>query len=69
MLSSSSLYIVGEEKPGKLIESMDDFDASTKEKLLANNALEFLGLDKDKFVDEWMTTASVFCGREAADDM
>ncbi len=52
MLSSISLYIVGEEKPGKLIESMDDFDASTKEKLLANNALEFLGLDKDKFVDE-----------------
>jgi len=44
-------FPLGEEKPGKLIESVDDFDEPTKEKLLGTNALEFLGLEKEKFIE------------------
>ncbi|XP_069433851.1 2-amino-3-carboxymuconate-6-semialdehyde decarboxylase isoform X16 [Ovis canadensis] len=39
----------GELEPGKLIESMGEFDAETKDKLKAGNALEFLGLERKQF--------------------
>ena len=41
-------FPLGELSPGKLIESSDLPDA-TKEDLLANAALEWLGLDKEQF--------------------
>lgn len=43
---------VGEQEPGKLIESVEEFDDDTKRKLLGENALEFLGLSKSQFIGE-----------------
>jgi aminocarboxymuconate-semialdehyde decarboxylase len=42
---------VGEQEPGKLIESVDEFDEATKRKLLGENALEFLGVPKTRFLN------------------
>jgi hypothetical protein len=41
---------VGEEKPGSLIESIPEFDDTIKHKLFEKNALEFLGLTKERFL-------------------
>jgi aminocarboxymuconate-semialdehyde decarboxylase len=43
---------VGEQEPGKLIESIDEFSEETKNKLMGENALEFLGVKKERFLGE-----------------
>ncbi|MCH7527112.1 MAG: amidohydrolase family protein, partial [Planctomycetes bacterium] len=45
-LGSDYPFPLGEAEPGKLIESMNDLDASTKERLLSGTALEFLALSR-----------------------
>ncbi|KAF3842900.1 hypothetical protein F7725_001749 [Dissostichus mawsoni] len=50
MLGTDYPFPLGELQPGTLIESMDEFDDKLKDKLLAGNALEFLGLKREKFV-------------------
>ncbi|ELK04575.1 2-amino-3-carboxymuconate-6-semialdehyde decarboxylase [Pteropus alecto] len=42
-------FPLGELEPGKLIESIEEFDAETKDKLKAGNALAFLGLERKQF--------------------
>lgn len=49
ILGSDYPFPLGEHHPGLLIESMDDLSPSTRERLLAGAALEFLGLDKTHF--------------------
>jgi len=49
LLGSDYPFPLGEHHPGKLIESMPDFDDDTKDNLLAGNACEFLGLDRKDF--------------------
>ncbi|GCB77195.1 hypothetical protein scyTo_0015627 [Scyliorhinus torazame] len=51
MLGSDYPFPLGELKPGNLIESMEEFSNELKDKLLAKNALEFLGLGMKQFVD------------------
>lgn len=41
---------MGELVPGQLIESIKEFSETTKENLLGGNALEFLGLDPNKYL-------------------
>ena len=63
-MGSDYPFPLGEHHPGKLIESIEDWEWSKKvccfyvilillilsqEKLLSNNALEFLGLKKSEF--------------------
>jgi aminocarboxymuconate-semialdehyde decarboxylase len=43
-------FVLGEEEPGRLIESLDDLPAAAKERLLGGTALEFLGVEKGRFV-------------------
>jgi hypothetical protein len=38
---------VGESVPGKMVEDATTIDDETKRKILADNALEFLGLSRD----------------------
>ncbi|XP_043343477.1 2-amino-3-carboxymuconate-6-semialdehyde decarboxylase isoform X1 [Cervus canadensis] len=49
ILGTDYPFPLGELEPGKLIESMGEFDAETKDKLKAGNALEFLGLERNQF--------------------
>lgn len=49
MLGTDYPFPLGELQPGALIESMDDLDSKLKDKLLAGNALEFLGLSREQF--------------------
>ncbi|TAL60651.1 MAG: amidohydrolase [Bacteroidetes bacterium] len=49
-LGSDYPFPLGENEPGKLINSMD-FNNEVKEKLLHVSALEWLGMKKEKFVD------------------
>ena len=49
MLGSDYPFPLGEHHPGKLIESMEDFSAETKERLLSGTALEFLGVEEKRF--------------------
>ncbi|KAM8787788.1 2-amino-3-carboxymuconate-6-semialdehyde decarboxylase isoform 3-T3 [Rhynchonycteris naso] len=49
MLGTDYPFPLGELEPGKLIESMEEFDAETKDKLKAGNALAFLGLERKQF--------------------
>ena len=46
-LGSDYPFPLGEAEPGRLIESIDDFDQSTKEQLLFRTAVAFLGLSQD----------------------
>jgi len=48
-LGSDYPFPLGEHFPGKLIESIPAFSEETKDKLLANNALEFLGISRNRF--------------------
>ncbi len=48
-LGSDYPFPLGEAEPGKLIGSMN-FDDGVKEKLLSQNALDWLGLDRSRFV-------------------
>ncbi|XP_030614304.1 2-amino-3-carboxymuconate-6-semialdehyde decarboxylase isoform X2 [Archocentrus centrarchus] len=50
MLGTDYPFPLGELQPGSLIESMDEFDDTLKDKLLAGNALEFLGLKREHFI-------------------
>ncbi|MCP4497492.1 MAG: amidohydrolase, partial [Phycisphaeraceae bacterium] len=43
-LGSDYPFPLGEHVPGELIRSIDDFDATTRDRLLGGTALEFLGL-------------------------
>nr|KAF6336065.1 aminocarboxymuconate semialdehyde decarboxylase [Myotis myotis] len=49
ILGTDYPFPLGELEPGKLIESMEEFDAETKDKLKAGNALAFLGLERKQF--------------------
>ncbi|XP_070587346.1 2-amino-3-carboxymuconate-6-semialdehyde decarboxylase isoform X2 [Erythrolamprus reginae] len=49
MLGTDYPFPLGEHEPGKLIESMDDFDEQLKEKLKSGNALSFLNIDRKQF--------------------
>uniref|UniRef100_A0A8C0NZ40 2-amino-3-carboxymuconate-6-semialdehyde decarboxylase n=1 Tax=Canis lupus familiaris TaxID=9615 RepID=A0A8C0NZ40_CANLF len=49
ILGTDYPFPLGELKPGKLIESIEEFDAETKDKLKAGNALTFLGLERKQF--------------------
>jgi len=48
-LGSDYPFPLGEDEPGKLIEEETKLDSHTKQLLLADNALEFLGLTRDRF--------------------
>ncbi len=50
MLGSDYPFPLGEEHPGKMIDSMCDVDERVKRLLLGENTLELLGLSKDKFL-------------------
>ncbi|XP_039613242.1 2-amino-3-carboxymuconate-6-semialdehyde decarboxylase isoform X2 [Polypterus senegalus] len=49
LLGTDYPFPLGEHEPGLLIESMEEYDNVLKNKLLATNALEFLGLDRRQF--------------------
>ncbi|KAM9305158.1 2-amino-3-carboxymuconate-6-semialdehyde decarboxylase [Gastrophryne carolinensis] len=49
MLGTDYPFPLGEQHPGVLIESVKEFDLELKDKLLAENALSFLGLSKASF--------------------
>jgi aminocarboxymuconate-semialdehyde decarboxylase len=49
-LGSDYPFPLGEARPGRLIESMNDLSAATKRRLLAENALEFLNLPATAFL-------------------
>nr|XP_017829005.1 2-amino-3-carboxymuconate-6-semialdehyde decarboxylase isoform X4 [Callithrix jacchus] len=49
ILGTDYPFPLGELEPGKLIESMEEFDEETKNKLKADNALAFLGLERKQF--------------------
>jgi len=42
-------FPLGEREPGRLIHSLDDFDEVAKRRLLGGTALEFLGVEGDRF--------------------
>ncbi|KAK2159928.1 hypothetical protein LSH36_143g02024 [Paralvinella palmiformis] len=48
-LGSDYPFPLGEQIPGKLIESISDFDDDLKDKLLAGNVCEFLGIDRNNY--------------------
>ena len=50
-LGSDYPFPLGEIEPGKMIESMTNLDESTKEWLLNGSALEWLNLDKSRFIN------------------
>ena len=50
-LGSDYPFPLGEVTPGQMIESMTELDESTKQWLLSDSALEWLHLDKSRFVD------------------
>jgi aminocarboxymuconate-semialdehyde decarboxylase len=50
MLGSDYPFPLGEEHPGRMIEQTQELDDSVKQKLLADNAMEFLGVRKEKFL-------------------
>lgn len=49
ILGSDYPFPLGENQAGKMIKSMDELDQNTKEKILALNACEFLGVDPKDF--------------------
>ncbi|KAE8299526.1 2-amino-3-carboxymuconate-6-semialdehyde decarboxylase [Larimichthys crocea] len=62
MLGTDYPFPLGELQPGSLIESMDEFDDTLKDKLLAGNALEFLGLKREQFDKQGSGTDFLFHG-------
>lgn len=48
-MGSDYPFPLGEHHPGKLIESIDTFSQQTKDKLLYENALQWLGIDGRQF--------------------
>jgi aminocarboxymuconate-semialdehyde decarboxylase len=49
-LGSDYPFPLGESVPGELIESIGEFDAATKERLLGGTALEFLAVARERFL-------------------
>ena len=49
ILGSDYPFPLGEERPGTLIESMNDLTPELKRRLLVENALEFLGMSAEAF--------------------
>lgn len=49
-LGSDYPFPLGEAVPGRLIESLAELDAATRDRLFAGTALEFLGRTRDAFV-------------------
>jgi aminocarboxymuconate-semialdehyde decarboxylase len=49
VLGSDYPFPLGEDEPGKLIAELTELSAKDKQRLLADNALEFLGLKKRQF--------------------
>jgi aminocarboxymuconate-semialdehyde decarboxylase len=49
-LGSDYPFPLGEQRPGTLIESMDVFPDHVKRMLLGENAMEWLGTDKSRFL-------------------
>jgi hypothetical protein len=43
---------VGEHVPGEMIEKTNELDEETKKMVLCDNAFDFLGLKKEKFLPE-----------------
>lgn len=48
-LGSDYPFPLGESSPGRLIESLDDLSPTTRERMLAGTALEFLGRSREAF--------------------
>ena len=48
-LGSDYPFPLGEHRPGEMIESMRDLDGTVRDQLLAATALEFLGVERDRF--------------------
>lgn len=51
ILGSDYPFPLGEQHPGLLIQNNDDFTSKDKERMLSQNALDFLGLNRSKFED------------------
>lgn len=49
ILGTDYPFPLGEHFPGKLIDSMEDFSQDRKKKILYENALQFLGVDKARY--------------------
>ncbi|KAF7241936.1 2-amino-3-carboxymuconate-6-semialdehyde decarboxylase [Varanus komodoensis] len=49
MLGTDYPFPLGEHEPGKLIESIKEYDDELKDKLKFDNALAFLNLDRHQF--------------------
>lgn len=49
VLGSDYPFPLGEHFPGKLVASMEDFSRERKRKILADNALQFLGVDGSRY--------------------
>ncbi|XP_064647810.1 2-amino-3-carboxymuconate-6-semialdehyde decarboxylase-like isoform X2 [Lineus longissimus] len=58
MLGTDYPFPLGEHHPGKLIESMEEYDSQLKDKLLTGNALSFLGLDRQNYEPETAPSAA-----------
>ncbi|MHC4081398.1 MAG: amidohydrolase family protein [Planctomycetota bacterium] len=56
-LGSDYPFPLGEQRPGALIESMDDLPATARRRLLCGTALEFLGLEAGTFAPGASTKA------------
>eukprot|EP01101_Sappina_pedata_P004323 TRINITY_DN180_c1_g1_i2.p1 TRINITY_DN180_c1_g1~~TRINITY_DN180_c1_g1_i2.p1 ORF type:complete len:341 (+),score=148.02 TRINITY_DN180_c1_g1_i2:731-1753(+) len=50
MLGSDYPFPLGEDHPGELVENHNELDDATKQKILADNAFDFLGLNKENFL-------------------
>jgi len=50
ILGSDYPFPLGEHHPGKMVEDTGVIDEATKQKILCDNALEFLGLTREKFM-------------------
>ncbi len=58
VLGSDYPFPLGEEHPGRLIESMSDLTGDVKRRLLVENALEFLGVSANAFTPSSRATAA-----------
>jgi len=50
MLGTDFPFPLGEDPAGSLVESMADFTTALKDKILSENAFQFLGLQKENFI-------------------
>ena len=57
-MGSDYPFPLGEDVPGQMIESIGEFSESTKRRLLAGTALEFLNLHESRFARTLTTAAT-----------